>query len=1511
MKKKSRKSTESAMESVDWTDAEKCGSATADARGLDSELRNAQKKKRRAGEKERLQDDPNPAPSQHLSLPTETLRSRSPSATSSRASSPSSHLSSQQGTKAAPADDEGPALSDAVSKQVNRKNTSWRVGGGSIVHRASAFLCGGKVLATPRGEDFVAEGHDKAGACTRELCFFSAKTGRLLYVTRGHSDTITSVVALPPNASPHLPSSLALSASLDGSLCLWSVPVHPLLPSSPSSADYLLHRIHVGFSVLSAACAPGSREVFLLVQGEREAQRSASAPRPAPTYAVCTLSLGSVLAPPPKSQLCSALSGASPQFRLHPQILFSLSLPPTAFCVSRSGAFVAVTSGKRLLLFSRQLDRLLPLRHVDRLVQVSIHPTDDFVVAGDRIGRILAFFCLNDLGPFLSLGVDVSARRAVGEPGDAGKGEAPEGKTKKDAKQNSTQRHATSRLLPPPLNLSSSLASGISTDGGAQTSALSASGKKSASSASLSPVILHWHAHAVTALAFSADGMLLLSGGEEGVLVLWHIRQAFHRQFLPRLGAPIFHISSLAPLDANAEGSERVAVSCGDNSVKLVDLVHFQVSKVVQGVDLPLAAFAYASASFSAGHSAIAHARASEGSTQTPAVCAACRAAARGGDALRNGERKPRPDNDGEEEKKPAGNPDRETEPGVCCFCGDKANSTATRASVPSLPSLFSRFEHASSSSVPPIGFAPSPASRGGLVLSPLLPLSLSRARQQAAQQHLAVPTFLRRASAETRRYRDSAEEGVRLAGSVQSKHAARERNWMLLFSSDAARLQVYDAEQDKHVLHLPVRPQRMYTSRVDDAFSASQWEVRFAAADVCGSSLAVVESRGASTAVGEALLGAQGPRGATGDAESSIRRKRIEDAAVADGRCHSITFWVFDAGDKDGKGDEAGTFTVKTRVDDFHVNEVTALQPHTRDPRFFFTLSLDTYFKAWREVVPSSSSSAPSFFACILEGSYRGLAPLSCSLSLDASLLAIAHGGSLITLWKASSFVLSQSLRLPQAATLRSMAAVCAGETRDRATATQTLAKGSDARVEEEAGTEFCDKVALLETAYGLFLVAGTTTCVILYDLLSLNICWVKTFYDDGGIVDFLFVEPGGGMRFSVVLAKLTAPPADEGECLRAETGKASDGERTRGHAKAAVEGDRDTQTVPTSVFPSHELRIFTLSHQPCDSRDTQAEGMTKKKKKSGGERELSEKVELPLLPLLGPLESSGDRREDMEAGHGGSGVYVHCVWQQERKRLGEAILAGCFLPPSSASPLEAAIQNSEESVLMLLNARFQLETIRVPAGAVSPPSSSVGTPQVGDVVDLFEEPGKEGMQTKRKLQQLLQVERAKSRREVEDVSGDSDKKPNTRLGASRVSDVAPLFCQAMAKAKREKTQIHGPFGDRESADLATPAPGVLVQRLLGHAREGESDDEPSEEDADGKALCGQLLAATQDREEEEPGRKKQRRDHSRTAELDRLRGDADDLRARDEQATIKRAPKRLLASLVASMDESADESD
>ncbi|KIJ22075.1 hypothetical protein PAXINDRAFT_95508, partial [Paxillus involutus ATCC 200175] len=62
---------------------------------------------------------------------------------------------------------------------------------------------------------------------------------------------------------------------------------------------------------------------------------------------------------------------------------------------------------------------------------------------------------------------------------------------------------------------------------------------------------LHWHAHAVSSVAFTPNGAYLLSGGDESVLVIWQLHSG-KREFVPRVGSPIKSIA-VSPARASEE----------------------------------------------------------------------------------------------------------------------------------------------------------------------------------------------------------------------------------------------------------------------------------------------------------------------------------------------------------------------------------------------------------------------------------------------------------------------------------------------------------------------------------------------------------------------------------------------------------------------------------------------------------------------------------------------------------------------------------------------------------------------------------------------------------------------------------------------------------------------------------------------------------------------------------------------------------------------------------------------
>jgi len=86
----------------------------------------------------------------------------------------------------------------------------------------------------------------------------------------------------------------------------------------------------------------------------------------------------------------------------------------------------------------------------------------------------------------------------------------------------------------------------------------------------------HWHAHEVKSLVFTIDGMYLLSGGLEGVLVVWQLETG-KRNYFPRLGGQVVSIApSLHP--------SLFAVACMDNSIKLLNIGAMSIERTIQGI---------------------------------------------------------------------------------------------------------------------------------------------------------------------------------------------------------------------------------------------------------------------------------------------------------------------------------------------------------------------------------------------------------------------------------------------------------------------------------------------------------------------------------------------------------------------------------------------------------------------------------------------------------------------------------------------------------------------------------------------------------------------------------------------------------------------------------------------------------------------------------------------------------------------------------------------------------------
>lgn len=92
---------------------------------------------------------------------------------------------------------------------------------------------------------------------------------------------------------------------------------------------------------------------------------------------------------------------------------------------------------------------------------------------------------------------------------------------------------------------------------------------------------LHWHAHAVSSIAFTSNGSYLLSGGEESVLVIWQLHTG-KKEFVPRIGAPINTIS----VSKNHKGEEEFLLGLSDATYVFVTSGNLRISRSYSRIKL-------------------------------------------------------------------------------------------------------------------------------------------------------------------------------------------------------------------------------------------------------------------------------------------------------------------------------------------------------------------------------------------------------------------------------------------------------------------------------------------------------------------------------------------------------------------------------------------------------------------------------------------------------------------------------------------------------------------------------------------------------------------------------------------------------------------------------------------------------------------------------------------------------------------------------------------------------------
>ncbi|KAF7303325.1 WD40 repeat-like protein [Mycena kentingensis (nom. inval.)] len=87
--------------------------------------------------------------------------------------------------------------------------------------------------------------------------------------------------------------------------------------------------------------------------------------------------------------------------------------------------------------------------------------------------------------------------------------------------------------------------------------------------------LLHWHAHAVSSIAFTPNGAYLLSGGEESVLVIWQLHSG-KREYLPRLGSPI---KTISVAKSSSDRDEEYLLGLADATYSFVSAASLKVAR--------------------------------------------------------------------------------------------------------------------------------------------------------------------------------------------------------------------------------------------------------------------------------------------------------------------------------------------------------------------------------------------------------------------------------------------------------------------------------------------------------------------------------------------------------------------------------------------------------------------------------------------------------------------------------------------------------------------------------------------------------------------------------------------------------------------------------------------------------------------------------------------------------------------------------------------------------------------
>ncbi|CAL5220765.1 g2829 [Coccomyxa viridis] len=201
---------------------------------------------------------------------------------------------------------------------------------------------------------------------------------------------------------------------------------------------------------------------------------------------------------------------------------------PRALAVSQSGGYVSTVDKHTVHVWSTQHPEWpsLKLHSTKALTCVALDAREERIAAGDVSGRIHIW---NGFGSAVAAAAGASSGGASDQPGQPGQ----------------------------------------------------AGRKRDVRDANLAKETLHWHAAAVSSLAFSTDGTYLLSGGREAVLVIWRLDSGA-KTFLPRLQGALTAINP-SPSDAAC-----YVVTQADNTIRLVNTAAMRVACSIHGLRPPV-----------------------------------------------------------------------------------------------------------------------------------------------------------------------------------------------------------------------------------------------------------------------------------------------------------------------------------------------------------------------------------------------------------------------------------------------------------------------------------------------------------------------------------------------------------------------------------------------------------------------------------------------------------------------------------------------------------------------------------------------------------------------------------------------------------------------------------------------------------------------------------------------------------------------------------------------------------